>query len=77
MENEDVKSTEYPKSLYQGGDRDAEHAIVNNDAEEVTAREAGFKMIDKDADKASVARLAADPEDAPAEKPSKARAKKS
>ena len=64
---------EYPKSLYQGGDRNGAHSIVNNANEERAARTAGFKMIDPDADQASVEALG-DEADAPepvVEKPAK------
>lgn len=55
---DEPKSTEYPKSLHQGGDRNAEHKIVEDENEEGAARAAGFKMIDKDKDAESAARLA-------------------
>lgn len=88
----EAKSTEYPKSLHQGGDRNAAHVVVNNEDEERDARKGGHKMIDNDADKASVERLGGGeaapgkaPEPAPAaparaatapKKPAKAPAKK-
>lgn len=53
-------STEYPKSLYKGGDRTAEHTVVVDSDEERNARKAGFKMIDKQLDQVSVARLEAE-----------------
>ena len=75
MAEEKKVSKHYPKSLYQGGDRSAEHRIVNSAEEELAARDEGFKMIDKDNDAKSVAAIS--PAPAPvAEKVEKAPAAK-
>jgi hypothetical protein len=63
-DKDEVKSTEYPKSLYRDGDRNGEHRIVQDDDEERAARKDGFKMIDKDYDAAAVKRLGAEPAEA-------------
>lgn len=59
--------TEYPKSLYQGGDRTAAERVVRDADEERAARADGFKMIDQKADARSVAALADPVEEKPAE----------
>lgn len=66
-------STEYPKSLYQGGDRTAPERVVRSDEEEVAARAEGFKMIDKERDAEAVTRLGRDEADAPEAKEPKAK----
>lgn len=72
MEKEAL-STEYPKSLYQGGDRTAPERVVRSDEEEVAARAEGFKMIDKERDAEAVTRLGLDEADAPEVKEPKAK----
>jgi len=57
------KFREYPKSLYQGGERSGKHRVVASESEERAARKDGYKMLDADLDKAAAARLA------PAEEP--------
>lgn len=36
---------EFPKMLYRGGDAEAEHKVVFDEAEEDAAREEGFAMV--------------------------------
>lgn len=36
---------DYPRMLYQGGDRDADYVIVNDEAEEATQRKAGYAYL--------------------------------
>lgn len=42
---EEAKSTEFPKSLHKGGDREKEELVVQSAEEEAAARKKGFKMI--------------------------------
>lgn len=40
-----IDSTKYPRSLYMGGDPNAEHTIVRDEEQEAQAREVGFITI--------------------------------
>lgn len=53
---------EYPKSLYLGGERTADHRVANNVDEERAARADGFKMIDPKLDAESSGLIAEETE---------------
>lgn len=73
-EKKEIKSTEFPKSMHKGGDRAQLEKVVQNAAEEKEARADGFAMIDKQHEKESIARRAAEDKTA-AESAAKAKGK--